>query len=75
MRRLVHRITSILSWAAFLVLGGFGIYFTFANYPAFGIAVALSLIVLLGHSERSRRQRRREAEGARRRDRREPTTP
>ena len=69
MKRLLHRLISIVSWAIFLVLASFGIYFSFANYPPFAIAVTLSIVVLLAYWERSRRQRQRAAERARRRDR------
>lgn len=67
MKRLLERVVSLLSWAGLLVLGAFGIYFSFANYPAFGLAITLSIVVLLGYSERNRRQRQRAAERARRR--------
>lgn len=66
MKRLLHRVVSVLFWATVLVLGAFGIYFWFTNYPALGIAVTLSLMVLIGYRERSRRQRRRAADQARR---------
>jgi hypothetical protein len=66
MQRLLHRVISILAWAAAVVLGVFGIYFSFANYPAFGIAVTLSVVVLIAYSERGRHQRQRTADRARR---------
>ena len=66
---LPHRVISVLSSAALLLLGAFGIYFSFANYPAFGIGVTLSIAVLVGYSERSRRKKQRELERARRRGR------
>jgi hypothetical protein len=66
MPRLLHRVISILAWAAAVVLGVFGIYFSFANYPAYGIAVTLSVVVLIAYSERSRHQRQRAADRARR---------
>ncbi|MGH3054913.1 MAG: hypothetical protein ACRDL7_08050, partial [Gaiellaceae bacterium] len=55
-----------LLWTGVLLLAAFGTYFSFANYPAFGIAVTLAIVVLVGYSERDRRQRRRAAERARR---------
>ena len=57
MERLLHRVVSILCWAAVAFLGAFGIYFTFANYPAFGIAVVLAFVLGVAYAER-RRQRR-----------------
>jgi len=60
---------SVLSWAAVAVLALFGIYFTFANYPVFGIAVALSVLALIAYFQRNRRQRHRASERARRRNR------
>jgi uncharacterized membrane protein YbhN (UPF0104 family) len=67
MERLLHRVISVLGWAAALLLGAFGLYFTFTNYPAFGIAVTLAIVVLLSYAERRRRQRQRAADRARRR--------
>jgi K+-sensing histidine kinase KdpD len=66
MRRLLHRVVSVLSWSALLVLGAFGIYFSFANYPVYGIVVTLAVVVVVGYSERSRRQARVASERARR---------
>jgi hypothetical protein len=66
MERVLRRVLSVVSWAAVVVLGMFGLSFSFANYPAFGIAVTLSALVLIAHSERSRRQRARSADRARR---------
>lgn len=70
MERVLHRVSSVLFWTAVLVLGAFGTYFTFTNYPVIGIAISLLIVVLLGYSERSRRQRRRTAERARKERRR-----
>jgi uncharacterized RDD family membrane protein YckC len=67
MKRLLRRVISLLAWAAVVVLAAFGLYFSFANYPAFGIAITLSIVVLLAYWERSRRQRQRAAARARRR--------
>jgi uncharacterized membrane protein YbhN (UPF0104 family) len=58
---------SVLKWAAVAVLAAFGLYFSFMNYPAFGIAVTVAIVALVLYSERSRRQRQRAAERARRR--------
>jgi hypothetical protein len=58
-----------MSWTGLIVLGTFGVYFSFANYPAFGVGVVLSILLLIGSAERSRRGRQRALERARRRDR------
>ena len=58
--RAAARVIAILSSATALVLGAFGIYLTFTNYPLFGIALALAIVLLLAHSERKKRQRQRE---------------
>jgi hypothetical protein len=56
-------------WGGVLVLGAFGTYFTFANYPLFGIGVVLVGLILAAQSERRRRRRQRDRESVRRRDR------
>lgn len=56
-------------WATVLVLGAFGIYFTFANYLWFGIGVVLVALLLTAYSERNRRKEQRARESVRRRDR------
>jgi uncharacterized membrane protein len=68
MRHLLRRVVSVLYWAAVVVLGAFGLYFSFTNYPVFGIAVLLAIAVLIVYSERSRRRRQRAADRARRRE-------
>ena len=65
MRRLLHAFISVLSWALVVVLGTFGIYFSFANYPVFAVVLTLSIVVLVAHSERHRRRRRRAADRVR----------
>jgi len=69
LERRLRRMTSVLFWTGVIALGAFGVYFSFANYPAFGIGVTLSIAVLVGYSERSRRKKQRELERARRRGR------
>ena len=59
----------MLFWAGLLVLGAFGIFFTFANYPSFGIGVVLVVLLLTAYSERRRRANQRASESARKRDR------
>lgn len=67
--RLLRRVGSVLLWAVVVVLGAFGIYFSFANYPWFGVAVVVLALLLVGYSERTRRAERAAAEAARRRNR------
>jgi hypothetical protein len=68
--RFLRRVGSVLFWTAVVVLGAFGIYFSFANYPWFGVAVVLLALLLVGYSEWRRRAAQRAAEAARRRSRR-----
>jgi hypothetical protein len=65
----MRRVLSVLYWAAVVVLAAFGLYFTFTNYPVFGIVFLLSIVALIVYSERSRRQRQRASEDRRRRSR------
>jgi fructose-1,6-bisphosphatase/inositol monophosphatase family enzyme len=67
--RSLRRVGSVLFWSAVVVLGAFGMYFSFANYPWFGAAVVLLILLLIGYSERKRRATRRAAETTRRRNR------
>lgn len=53
--RLLRRGGSLLLWAGVLVLAAFGIVFSFANYPWFGTAVVLLILLAIGYSERRRR--------------------
>jgi hypothetical protein len=69
LERLLRRVVAVGLWAGLVVLGAFGIYFSFANYPSFGIAVVLSIVLALGYSERRRRKRQRAWERARRQQR------
>jgi hypothetical protein len=52
-----------------VVLGAFGVYFSFANYPVFGIGVVLLILLLTGYSEQKRRTKQKAREAARRRER------
>jgi hypothetical protein len=56
---------SVSFWAAVLLLGAFGIAFTFANYTSFGIGVVLVMLLAIANSERKRKARRRASESAR----------
>ena len=59
----------MLLWALLVLLGAFGTYFTFANYPWFGAAVLLLALLLIARTERKRRATQRARETARRRNR------
>jgi hypothetical protein len=66
---LLRRAGTAMFWGGVLVLGAFGTYFTFANYPLFAAGVVLVLLLLTVYSERKRRRELRAWESARRRDR------
>jgi hypothetical protein len=68
LERLVRRVAALLFWASALLLGAFGTYFSFANYPLLGSALVVSILLASGYSER-RRRKQRALERARRRDR------
>lgn len=67
--RFLRRAGSALAWLAALVLGLFGIVFTFVNYPWIGVGMVLLLFALVGSSERKRRERRARVDRARERNR------
>lgn len=69
LRRFLRLAGWLLLWATVLVLGLFGIVFSFANYPWFGIGIVLLICLLVGYSERKRRERRAWAERLRERNR------
>jgi membrane-bound ClpP family serine protease len=64
-RRFLRRVGSALFWAAIVLLGAFGIIFSFANYPWFGATVVVLILLLLGYSEQKRRTAQRAREAAR----------
>lgn len=64
--RLLRRVGSVMFWSLLLVLGAFGTYFSFANYPAFGVGVLLVVLLLTVSMERQRRARRRASDARRR---------
>jgi hypothetical protein len=64
----VRRVGSVLYWIVVVVLGAFGVFFTFANYPSFATAVVLLILLLTGLSEWKRRARQNARAEARRRD-------
>lgn len=63
--RLLRRVGSALFWTAVLVLGAFGVYFSFANYPWPSLGVLVLILVAIGYSERKRRARQKTLEAAR----------
>ena len=69
MARLLHRVLSVLAWTTVVLLAAFGLYFSFANYPALAIAVTAAIAILLAYVERNLRRRQREVDDARRRAR------
>jgi hypothetical protein len=73
--RLLRRGGLVLFWGLVLLLGAFGAYFSFANYPSFGSGVVLAILLLIAYRERQRRARRRASERARRRVRVRRTDP
>jgi len=68
----LRRVGSVLFWTAVVVLGAFGMYFSFANYPWFGAGVVLVIVLLIGNSERKRRATQKAREAARRQHRLSP---
>lgn len=65
---LERRVGPVLYWIVVVMLGAFGVFFTFANYPSFAIAVVLLILLLTGFSEWKRRARQNARAEARRRD-------
>jgi hypothetical protein len=68
----LRRAGTVLIWTVAVVLGAFGLYFSLANYPWFGVAVVLLILALVGYSERERRATRRARSVARARNRLRP---
>lgn len=62
----MRRAGSVLYWTAVVVLGAFGVFFAFANYPFVGIAIVLLILLLTGFSEWKRRGRQKARAEARR---------
>lgn len=69
LERLLRRAGSVVFWAVVVVLGVFGIYFAFANYPWFGSGLVLLILLSAGSAERKRRTKHEAREAARQRDR------
>lgn len=73
--RLLRRIGSVLFWAVVLLLGAFGVYFSFANYPWLAGGVLLLVLVAVAYSEQRRRAKLKAREAARARARAEAPAP
>lgn len=67
--RFLRRVGTVLFRAFVVLLGAFGVCFSFANYPWFGAAVVLLILLLLGYAEQQRRATQRASQAARRRNR------
>ena len=63
--RFLRRVGSVLLGTGVLVLGAFGVYFSFANYPWLSLGVLLLFLVASAFSERKRRAKRKAREEAR----------
>lgn len=66
---MARRAVSVLLWAVALVLGLFGIVFSFANYPLVAVGLVLLIVLLAGYWERTRRVEQHERDAARMRAR------
>jgi hypothetical protein len=62
---MARRVVSVLAGACLLVLGAFGVVFSFANYPLFAIGLVLLIVLLAGYAERTRRTRQQARDAAR----------
>jgi len=62
----------VLFWTGIVLLGAFGMYFSFANYPWFGTAAVLLILLLVVNSERKRRATQNAREAVRRQHRQRP---
>lgn len=62
---MARRVVSVLAWACLLVLGAFGIVFSFANYPLVASGLVLLILVVVAYAERTRRARQQAREAAR----------
>jgi hypothetical protein len=66
---MARRVVSVLAWACLLVLGAFGVVFSFANYPLYAVGLVVLILGLAGHAERTRRTRQQARDAARMRAR------
>jgi hypothetical protein len=56
----------VLFWVGVLLIGAFGVVFTFTNYPLLGIGIVLVALLLIASWERRRRRAHRALVVARR---------
>ncbi len=66
---MARRVLSVLAWTCLIVLGAFGVVFSFANYPLYATGLVLLILVLAVYAERTRRVRRQARDEARMRAR------
>lgn len=67
--RLPRRVGSVLLWTVLVLVGAFGVVFSFANYPVVASVLVVGALLLTVYSERTRQAKRRASEKARRRNR------
>jgi len=65
--RLARRSLVVLAYVGLVLLGLFGIVFSFSNYPLLASGVGLLVLVGIGYAERGRAKARRERDRARQR--------
>lgn len=66
---MARRVLSVLAWTCLIVLGAFGVVFSFANYPLYATGLVLLILVLGVYAERTRRVRQQARDEARMRAR------
>jgi uncharacterized membrane protein len=66
---MARRAVSVLSWTSLLVLGAFGVVFSFANYPVFAACLVVLILLLVARAERTRRTEQHARDAARMRAR------
>lgn len=66
---MARRVLSVLAWTCLIVLGAFGVVFSFANYPLYATGLVLLVLVLVVYAERTRRVRQQARDEARMRAR------
>ncbi|HET9115027.1 MAG TPA: hypothetical protein VFN33_02935 [Gaiellaceae bacterium] len=66
---MARRVLSVLAWTCLIVLGAFGVVFSFANYPLYATGLVLLVLILVVYAERTRRVRQQARDEARMRAR------
>jgi hypothetical protein len=67
--RPLRRAAAVLFWTALLVLGTFGLVFSFANYPALEAGILVLIVGVTAYAERKRRAAVKERSTRRRQER------